>query len=94
MPDSKGFEELAEKLARAVPTSLRGLRGELQSNFRALLQANMERLDLVSRERFETQAALLLRTQNRLTALEKRLQVLESTPAAVAPRSRGKRAAS
>lgn len=93
MPDNRGFEELAAKLARAVPTGLRGLRGELESNFRALLQANLERLDLVSREHFETQAALLLRTQKRLAALEKRMQALESVPATATSRATGKRAA-
>lgn len=94
MSDNGGFEELAATLARAVPTSLRGLRGELEGNFRALLQANLERLDLVSRERFETQAALLLRTQKRLAALEKRMQALESTPVDAASRSTSKRAES
>ena len=85
MPDSRGFEELAAKLARAVPTGLSGLRGELESNFRALLQANLERLDLVSRERFDAQAQLLQRTQKRLASMEKRLQSLEGVKADTAP---------
>lgn len=88
MPDEKGFEELAEKLARAVPGSLRGLRGELSRNFRALLQANLDRLELVSRERFDVQAAQLARAQQRLAALEKRIATLEQSGLPTAPARR------
>lgn len=79
------IEELAEKLARAVPEGFRGLRRELENNFRALLQSNLERLDLVSRERFEVQAVQLARAQKRLKALEKRLRTLERLHRATTP---------
>lgn len=79
MANNKRVEDFAEKLARVVPESFQGLRSELGHNFRALLQANLERLDLVSRERFEVQAAQLTRAQRRLEALEERLRVLEQT---------------
>lgn len=84
MANNKRVEDFAEKLARAVPESLQGLRSELGHNFRALLQANLERLDLVSRERFEVQAAQLARAQRRLEALEERLKVLEQKADATA----------
>jgi BMFP domain-containing protein YqiC len=77
MPDPKQLEDLAAKLSQVIPPSLKGLRHELESNFRAVLRANLERFDLVSRDRFDTQAELLARTQTRLTAMEKRLQALE-----------------
>ena len=88
MPHENRFEELAEKLARAVPGSVRGLRGELERNFRALLQANLERLELVSRERFEVQAAQLARAQQRLAALEKRIETLEKSASPTTPARR------
>jgi ubiquinone biosynthesis accessory factor UbiK len=47
-----------------------------------VLRANLEKLDLVSRERFEVQAELLARTQAKLAALEKRLKKLEQDRAA------------
>jgi BMFP domain-containing protein YqiC len=75
MPDP--LEDLAAKLAAVIPPSLRGLRAELQDNFHAVLQAQLERHDLVSRERFEVQAELLARTQRKLAAMEARLQALE-----------------
>jgi BMFP domain-containing protein YqiC len=75
--DSKLLEDLAARLARAVPASIAGLRGELEENFRAVLRGRLERLDLVSREHFEVQAELLRRTQKRLADLEKRLAAIE-----------------
>jgi len=42
-----------------------------------VLRANLERLDLVSRERFDVQAELLVRTQAKLKKLEARVQALE-----------------
>lgn len=79
MTKNNRVEDFAERLARALPGSLQGLRSEVEHNFRALLQANLERLDLVGRERFDVQAAQLARAQQRLQVLEKRLKVLERT---------------
>ncbi|MCI0750091.1 MAG: accessory factor UbiK family protein [Nevskiales bacterium] len=78
MFDPKQLEELAAKLARVLPPGLKGLRTELEDNFRAILRANLERFDVVGRERFDTQAELLARTQARLEQLEQRLKALES----------------
>jgi BMFP domain-containing protein YqiC len=77
MLDPKQLEELAARLSRLLPPGLKGLRAELEDNFRAVLRANLDRLELVSRERFDTQAELLARTQAKLGSLEKRLKSLE-----------------
>ena len=75
---TRKIEELASRLASALPPGLKSLRTELEDNFRAILRANLERFDLVSRERFEAQAELLARTKAQLEALEQRLATLES----------------
>jgi ubiquinone biosynthesis accessory factor UbiK len=77
MTDPRRFEDLADKLAQLLPQNLGDLRRELEDNFRAVLRANLEKWDLVSRERFDVQADLLARTRTRLGALEQRLQELE-----------------
>ena len=77
MADSRLLEDLAARLARVLPPGLAGLRAELEDNFRSILRNNLERFDLVSRERFETQAELLAKTEAKLAALEKRLEELE-----------------
>ncbi|MFA5941216.1 MAG: accessory factor UbiK family protein [Sinimarinibacterium sp.] len=75
--DTRQLEELAAKLSQLLPPGLKGLRRELEDNFRAVLRANLEKWDLVSRERFDTQAELLARTQAKLAAMEKRLNEVE-----------------
>ena len=79
MNEFKGIEELAERLSAILPPGLKSLRAELEDNFRAVLRANLERWDLVSRERFDVQAELLARTQRRLKELEARLSALEKS---------------
>ena len=85
MIDSKGLDELAQRLANAMPPGLRGLRDELEQNFRAILHSGLDRLDLVSREQFETQREVLSRTRSKLKALEKRVDELEAAVTAGAP---------
>lgn len=79
MPDPKDLERLAQQLSRLLPPGLRGARNELEQNIRAVLRAQFERLDLVTRERFDAQAQLLQRTRARLAGLEARLATLEGT---------------
>lgn len=77
MLDPQQLEDLASRLGAVIPPGLRGMKRELEDNFRAVLRANLEKWDLVSRERFDVQAELLARTQARLAALERRLAALE-----------------
>jgi len=71
------IENLARKLAEAVPEGLRSMRDDLEGNFRAVLRASLAKLDLVTREEFEVQEAVLARTREKLEALEARLEELE-----------------
>ncbi len=73
-------EEIARRLAGLLPPGLKTLRAELEDNFRAVLHSNLEKLELVSRERFEVQADLLARTQLKLKKLEERVAQLEAKP--------------
>jgi hypothetical protein len=57
---------------------VRNLGRDLEGNFKAVLQAQLSKLDLVSRQEFDVQAAVLARTQTALTALEARLKELEA----------------
>jgi len=70
-------ESLASKLADAVPEGLRSMREDLEDNFRAVLRSSLSKLDLVTREEFEVQEAVLAKTRDKLEALEARLKELE-----------------
>jgi len=76
--NSTGLDELARRLAESVPPALRSFAKDLESNFKAVLQAQLAKLDLVSRNEFDVQAALLARTQAALAAMEQRLKDIEA----------------
>ena len=75
---SPSLDELARRLADSVPESLRSFGRDLEGNFKAVLQSQLSKLDLVSRQEFDVQAELLARTSAQLAALEARLKELEA----------------
>jgi len=74
----ESIENIARKLAEAVPEGLRSVREDLENNFRSVLRASLAKLDLVTREEFEVQEAVLAKTREKLEALEARLGEIEN----------------
>ncbi len=58
---------------------------ELQSQVRSMLQGTFAKLDLVTRDEFEAQQAVLMRTREKLEQLEQRLAALEPSVENSAP---------
>ena len=78
MIDLGHIDELARRLGSLVPPGLREGREELQQNFKSVLQSGLGRLDLVTREEFDVQRAVLLRTRTQLEALQRTVAELEA----------------
>ena len=72
------IESLATKLAESLPEGLRSVRDDLETNFRSVLRTGIGKLDLVTREEFEVQQAVLARTREKLESLEAKLEGLEN----------------
>ena len=72
------IDDLARRLLESVPPAVRGMQQDLESNFRAVLRANLARLDLVARDEFTAQSRVLERTRTRLDAVARRIAELES----------------
>ena len=89
MIDLAQLDELARRLSSLVPPGLRAgtgeMREEMQQNFKSVLQAGLGKLDLVTREEFEVQRAVLARTREKLEALERELARLAGAPPAGGP---------
>ncbi len=81
MIDLNHIDALARRLSELVPPGLRESRDELQATFKSALQAGLAKLDLITREEFEVQRAVLLRTREKLDALEQTIATLENRPA-------------
>ena len=71
------IENLVRKLVDTVPQGIKSVREDLEQNFRSVLQSGLGKLDLVTREEFEVQQAVLARTREKLDALEATLRDLE-----------------
>ena len=73
--NEKIFADLSARLAAAAATNPAK---DLERNFRAMLAATFARLDLVTREEYDVQAAVLARAREKLATLEKRVAELEA----------------
>ena len=78
MIDLKAIDDLARKLSELVPPGLKEAGADIEKNMKATLQAGLGKLDLVTREEFEVQRAVLLRSREKIDALERAVQVLEA----------------
>ncbi|EKY3119188.1 accessory factor UbiK family protein [Cronobacter turicensis] len=78
MIDPKKIEQIARQVHESMPKGIREIGEDVEKKIRQVLQAQLSRLDLVSREEFDVQTQVLLRTREKLTALEQRLTALES----------------
>lgn len=76
---NESIENIARKLAESVPEGLKSMREDLEGNFRSVLQTSLAKLDLVTREEFEIQEAVLAKTRSKLEALEARLKEIEKS---------------
>ena len=75
--DAFRIDEIARRLLESVPPALRTMQKDLETNFRAVLRSSLAKLDVVTREEFDTQTRVLQRTREKLEQLEARLQELE-----------------
>lgn len=78
MIDPKKIESIARQVHESMPKGIRELGEDVEKKVRQVLQSQLSRLDLVSREEFDVQTQVLLRTREKLVALEQRLTALEN----------------
>ena len=78
MIDLRLIDELTRKLGDSLPPSLMQAKDEMEAQFRTVLTGAFERMNLVSREEYDAQCAVLEETRTRLELLEARLEKLSS----------------
>ena len=79
MLDPKHIDDLTRRLAGNLPKGLQALQEDINRNLRASLEAGLHKLDLVTREEFDVQSAVLARTREKIALLEARVAELERT---------------
>ncbi|CBG90301.1 conserved hypothetical protein [Citrobacter rodentium ICC168] len=78
MIDPKKIEQIARQVHESMPKGIREFGEDVEKKIRQTLQSQLTRLDLVSREEFDVQTQVLLRTREKLALLEQRLSELEA----------------
>ncbi|MCU7892858.1 MAG: accessory factor UbiK family protein [Candidatus Thiodiazotropha sp. (ex Ustalcina ferruginea)] len=77
MIDPKLIDELASRLSSSLPNGIQALQADVMKNMRTSLESGLAKLDLVTREEFEVQSAVLARTREKLSRLEAQVKALE-----------------
>ena len=73
MLDPKKLEDLAKQIADAVPPGVKNMAEEAEGRVKTVLQSQLSKLDLVTREEFDIQSQVLIRTREKLDAMESRI---------------------
>ncbi|NVK23100.1 MAG: accessory factor UbiK family protein [Kangiellaceae bacterium] len=78
MISAQKIDDLAKKLSESVPQQFKTAKDEFNKQFKEVLQSQLAKLDLVTREEFDAQTKVLERTREKLEALEKKVAELEA----------------
>ena len=73
MINTQSVNELVRNLIEALPKGAQNLPKDIDKNFHQLIENTFNKLNLVTREEFDAQAAVLLRTREKLERLEQKL---------------------
>ncbi|MDJ0740814.1 MAG: accessory factor UbiK family protein [Gammaproteobacteria bacterium] len=78
MLDPKILDDISRRMTENLPRGLQDLQDDLQRNLRSGVESALARMNLVTREEFEIQQAVLQRTRSKLKDLEARVAELEA----------------
>lgn len=79
MLNPSDLESIAKKVVEVLPEGLGHVPQGVETQIKAILSANLQKLDLVTREEFDVQAGVLAKTRAKLEALEEKVTALETT---------------
>ena len=78
MINAKKIEEIAQQVTDSIPPSLKNLASDFEDKTKTVLQRKLSQLDVVSREEFDVQTQVLIKTREKIAALEAKLAELEA----------------
>lgn len=78
MLDPKKISAIVQEVVDALPPGLKNLPQDVKQNFREALQSGLMKMNLVTREEFDAQKAVLERTREKLEKLEQKVKELEN----------------
>jgi len=73
MFNAQKLEEIAQQVSNALPPGLKNVAEEVENKTKQILQGQLNKLDVVTREEFDVQTQVLLKTREKLVTLEKQV---------------------
>ena len=77
MINAKKIEDIAKQVTDAIPPGLKSFASDFEDKTKGILQKKLSQLDMVSREEFDVQTQVLLKTREKLSELEQKVAKLE-----------------
>lgn len=74
---NESLEQLARRISSLIPGDAKHMQDDIEDNIRSLLQSTLTKMNLVTREEFDVQSAVLQRTREKLEQLEKQVAQLQ-----------------
>ena len=76
MLNPKKLEQIMQQFQDSLPQGIKDLGQDAEAKIKQTLQAQLAKLDIVTREEFDVQTRVLIRTREKLVELEKRVDEL------------------
>jgi BMFP domain-containing protein YqiC len=71
------LNDVVKKLCDTLPPNLQTMKKDMEKTFHSVLQSTFSKLDLVTREEFDTQTKVLARSRKKIETLEEKIKELE-----------------
>lgn len=77
MFNAKKIEDIAKQVSEAIPPGLKTIAHDIEDKTKVVLQKKLSQLDVVTREEFDVQTQVLIKTREKLAQLEAKVAELE-----------------
>lgn len=83
MINAKKIEEIAKQVTDSIPPSLKNMANDFEDKAKSVLQSKLSQLDVVTREEFDVQTQVLIKTRTKIAELEAKLAEIEERIASI-----------
>lgn len=78
MINAKKIEDIAKQITDAIPPGVKSVANDIEEKTKVVLQRKLSQLDLVTREEFDVQTQVLIKTREKISELEAKIAQLEA----------------
>ncbi|WP_371375593.1 ubiquinone biosynthesis accessory factor UbiK [Thalassotalea aquiviva] len=78
MINAKKIEDIAKQITEAIPPGVKSAANDFEAKAKQVLQSKLSQLDVVTREEFDVQTQVLIKTRAKLDELSQKVAELEA----------------